>query len=51
MNNTAELLRAIQSLSERLVRLETRLVRLAAHLGLDANGNPHPTHSLTKGKQ
>jgi len=48
MSNTAELLRAIQSLSERLVRLETRLVKLAAHLGLDASGNPRPIDSLTK---
>lgn len=30
----------LQELQDRLVRMETRMVRLMAHLGLDADGNP-----------
>jgi hypothetical protein len=31
---------AAQTVEERLIRMETRLVRLMQHIGLDADGNP-----------
>ncbi len=42
----AQLIEKLTALMERLTRLETRLVKLAAHFGLDADGNPaRLTHS------
>lgn len=34
-----QLAKLLAQLVERLTRLESRLVRVAMHLGLDANGN------------